>query len=240
MSESQTAQAAAPVLHLDVSILDQVVAATQADRTRSRRGTGEDAGSRSDVRHRNVRPQPRRHHRPGDRRDRCQAVGAVERDHASGAVPEAGRHLARPQSSRDEQRNRHRPEDPRAERAEARSDPRPDAGREFDQSQLFKKVYENEFGTPGGEPYGVLIGDYEWSASPEDVETLRLVSNVAAAGFTPFISAAGAKMFGFEDWTELSKPRDVAKIFESQEYTKWRSFRETRGQPLRLPGACRA
>jgi type VI secretion system protein ImpC len=98
---------------------------------------------------------------------------------------------------------------------------------EFDQSQLFKKIYESEFGTPGGEPYGVLIGDYEWSASPEDVETLRLVSNVAAAGFTPFISAAGAKMFGFEDWTELSKPRDLAKIFESHEYTKWRSFRET-------------
>ncbi len=98
---------------------------------------------------------------------------------------------------------------------------------EFDQSQLFKKVYENEFGTPGGEPYGVLIGDYEWSASPEDVETLRLISNVAASGFTPFISAAGAKMFGFEEWTELSKPRDLAKIFESQEYTKWRSYRDT-------------
>ena len=98
---------------------------------------------------------------------------------------------------------------------------------EFDQSQLFKKIYENEFGTPGGEPYGALIGDYEWTAHPEDVETLRLVSNVAAAGFTPFISAAGAGMFGFRDWTELSKPRDLAKIFESQEYAKWRSFRET-------------
>lgn len=98
---------------------------------------------------------------------------------------------------------------------------------EFDQSQLFKKVYENEFGTPGGEPYGALIGDYEWTAHPEDVETLRLISNVAAAGFAPFISAAGAGMFGFSDWTELSKPRDLAKIFESQEYTKWRSFRDT-------------
>jgi len=98
---------------------------------------------------------------------------------------------------------------------------------EFDQSQLFKKIYESEFGTPGGEPYGVLIGDYEWGPGPEDVETLRLISNVAAAGFTPFISAAGARMFGFEDWTELSKPRDLAKIFESQEYTKWRGFRDT-------------
>src|SRR5271154_6570280 len=59
---------------------------------------------------------------------------------------------------------------------------------EFDQSQMFKKLYESEFGSPGGEPYGALIGDYEWNAGPEDVETLRLMSNVAAAGFSPFIS----------------------------------------------------
>jgi len=98
---------------------------------------------------------------------------------------------------------------------------------EFDQSQVFKKVYENEFGTPGGEPYGALIGDYEWTNHPEDVETLRLMSNVAAGAFAPFISAAGAGMFGFDDWTELTKPRDIAKIFESAEYQKWRSFRES-------------
>jgi type VI secretion system protein ImpC len=98
---------------------------------------------------------------------------------------------------------------------------------EFDQSQLFKKIYENEFGTPGGEPYGSLIGDYEWTNHPDDVETLRLVSNVAAAGFSPFISGVGAGMFGFNDWTELSKPRDLAKIFETTEYMKWRSFRES-------------
>jgi type VI secretion system protein ImpC len=98
---------------------------------------------------------------------------------------------------------------------------------EFDQSQLFKKIYENEFGTPGGEPYGALIGDYEWTAHPEDVETLRLVSNVAAGAFAPFISGVGAGMFGFNDWSELSKPRDLAKIFETSEYGKWRGFRET-------------
>jgi type VI secretion system protein ImpC len=98
---------------------------------------------------------------------------------------------------------------------------------EFDQSQLFKKIYENEFGTPGGEPYGTLIGDYEWTAHPDDVETLRLVSNVAAGAFAPFISGVGAGMFGFNDWSELSKPRDLAKIFETAEYTKWRGFRET-------------
>ena len=98
---------------------------------------------------------------------------------------------------------------------------------EFDQSQLFKNIYENEFGSPGGEPYGALIGDYEWTKHPEDVETLRLVSNVAAGAFAPFISGVGAGMFGFEDWSELSKPRDLAKIFETAEYAKWRGFRET-------------
>lgn len=98
---------------------------------------------------------------------------------------------------------------------------------EFDQSQTFKKIYEAEFGTPGGEPYGCIVGDYEFSNHPEDIETLSLMSNVAAAGFCPFISAAGSSLFGFDDWTELSKPRDLEKVFESLEYTKWRSFRES-------------
>jgi type VI secretion system protein ImpC len=98
---------------------------------------------------------------------------------------------------------------------------------EFDQSQLFKKIYENEFGTPGGEPYGSLIGDYQWTQHPDDVETLRLISNVAAGAFAPFISAAGPGMFGMEDWTEMTKPRDLAKIFESADYAKWRSFRDS-------------
>ena len=98
---------------------------------------------------------------------------------------------------------------------------------EFDQSQLFKKIYENEFGTPGGEPYAALIGDYEWTQHPDDIETLRLISNVAAAAFAPFISAAGPGMFGFDSYTEMSKPRDLAKIFETSEYMKWRSFRDS-------------
>jgi type VI secretion system protein ImpC len=98
---------------------------------------------------------------------------------------------------------------------------------EFDQSQLFKQIYENEFGTPGGEPYGALIGDYEWTSHPDDIETLRLVSNVAAGAFAPFISAAGAGMFGFRNWTELSRPRDLAKIFDTIEFAKWRSFRDS-------------
>jgi type VI secretion system protein ImpC len=104
-----------------------------------------------------------------------------------------------------------------------------DLGRavEFDQSTLWKQIYESEFGTPGGEPYGALIGDYEWSRHPDDIETLRLISNVAAGAFAPFISGVSAAMFGFENWTELSRPRDLSMIFESLEYTKWRSFRDS-------------
>ena len=98
---------------------------------------------------------------------------------------------------------------------------------EFDQSNLFKKIYENEFGTPGGQPYGALVGDYEWSNHPDDIETLRLISNVAAASFAPFVSGVSPKMFGFEDWQELSKPRDLAKIFDATEYGKWRGFRDS-------------
>ncbi|MDP2713475.1 MULTISPECIES: type VI secretion system contractile sheath large subunit [Rheinheimera] len=98
---------------------------------------------------------------------------------------------------------------------------------EFDQSQTFKKVYESEFGTPGGEPYGAIIGDYEFTNHPEDIETLTYMSNVSAAGFCPFLSAASPALFGFDEWTELSKPRDLEKIFESLEYTKWRSFRDS-------------
>src|SRR5690242_11031204 len=75
---------------------------------------------------------------------------------------------------------------------------------EFDQSQIFKKIYETEFGTPGGEPYGTLIGDYEWTNHPEDVEALSLMSNVAAAAFAPFISASSPKMLGLDNWTALS------------------------------------
>jgi type VI secretion system protein ImpC len=98
---------------------------------------------------------------------------------------------------------------------------------EFDQSQLFKKIYESEFGTPGGQPYGALIGDYEFTNHPEDVDTLRLVSNVAAAAFAPFISAASPKLLGLDSYKELAAPRDLEKIFDSIEYTKWNSYRDT-------------
>jgi type VI secretion system protein ImpC len=98
---------------------------------------------------------------------------------------------------------------------------------EFDQSQTFKKIYETEFGTPGGEPYGALIGDYEFTNHPEDIDLLGKMSNVAAAGFCPFLSAADPALFGFEEWTDLVKPRDLEKIFDTIEYTKWKSYRDS-------------
>ncbi|WJH41151.1 type VI secretion system contractile sheath large subunit [Aliirhizobium terrae] len=104
---------------------------------------------------------------------------------------------------------------------------------EFDQSRLFKSIYEDEFGTPGGEPMGAIIGDYEFDNSFDDVQTLQGVSSIAAAAFAPFISAASPRMFGFDDYRELSKPRDLEKIFETVEYAKWRGLRDSDDFSLR-------
>ncbi len=98
---------------------------------------------------------------------------------------------------------------------------------EFDQSMLFKKVYEEEFGMFGGHSYGVIIGDYEFGFAPQDMALLEKVSEVAAAAHAPFISAASPKMFNWESFTELGGPRDLAKIFTAAEYVKWKSFRES-------------
>jgi type VI secretion system protein ImpC len=98
---------------------------------------------------------------------------------------------------------------------------------EFDQSAMFKKVYEEEFGIFGGHPFGALIGDYEFGKGPEDMELLEKVSQVAAAAHAPFLTAAGASLFNLESYTELSAPRDLAKIFDTTEYAKWKSFRSS-------------
>lgn len=98
---------------------------------------------------------------------------------------------------------------------------------EFDQSALFKKVYEEEYGTFGGEPIGALIGDYEFSNHPQDITLLEKVSQVAAAAHAPFISAAAPELMGWESYTELTEVRDLAKIFDRAEYMKYRSFRES-------------
>ncbi|MDR1334222.1 MAG: type VI secretion system contractile sheath large subunit [Holosporaceae bacterium] len=98
---------------------------------------------------------------------------------------------------------------------------------EFDQSQLFKKVYEEEYGTFGGHPYSCLIGGYEFTRHPQDILLMEKISNVAAAAHAPFIAAAHPRMFDMESFSHLAEPRDVSKIFESTEMIKWRSFRDS-------------
>ncbi len=107
---------------------------------------------------------------------------------------------------------------------------------EFDQSALFKKIYEEEYGVFGGAPFGALVGDYEFGKHPEDVELLEKVSNVAAAAHAPFFSAASTDMFNLTSFTELGSPRDLAKIFDTTEYAKWKSFRQS--EDSRYVGLC--
>jgi type VI secretion system protein ImpC len=98
---------------------------------------------------------------------------------------------------------------------------------EFDQSALFKKVYEEEFGVFGGAPFAALLGDYEFGKGPEDIELLERVSQVASSAHAPFISAASADLLNLSSHTQLGSPRDVGKIFDSTEYAKWKSFRQS-------------
>lgn len=98
---------------------------------------------------------------------------------------------------------------------------------EFDQSTLFKKVYEEEFSMFGGAPYGALIGDYEFSHHPQDLTLLEELSHVAAAAHAPFISAADPRLFGMDSYSELGNSRDLAEMFQNVEYAKWRSFRDS-------------
>ncbi|MDS4031056.1 MAG: type VI secretion system contractile sheath large subunit [Candidatus Contendobacter sp.] len=100
-------------------------------------------------------------------------------------------------------------------------------GTAWDQSPLFKKVYEEEYGQFGGEPFGCLVGDYYFDHSPPDVELLREMSQVAAASHTPFIAAAAPTVMQMDSWQELSNPRDLTKIFQTPEYAAWRSLRES-------------
>ena len=98
---------------------------------------------------------------------------------------------------------------------------------EFDQSALFKKVYEEGYGVFGGEPIGALIGDYEFGRHPQDMALLEKISNVAAAAHAPFIAAANAQLFNLDSYTDLGMPRDLAKIFDTVEYAKWKAFRDS-------------
>jgi type VI secretion system protein ImpC len=109
-------------------------------------------------------------------------------------------------------------------------------GTAWDQSPIFKKLYEEEFGQFGGSPYGALIGDYEFDHSPQDTQLLGDIAQVAAAAHAPFIAAAAPTVMQMESWGELANPRDLTKIFQTPEYAAWRSLRES--EDSRFLGLC--
>lgn len=98
---------------------------------------------------------------------------------------------------------------------------------EFDQSGLFKMIYEAEYGTFGGAPYSLLVGDYYFGRTPRDIQRLEKLAEIAAAAHAPFIAAADAKLFDLNGFGDLAKPRDLQKIFETDEMIAWRAFRES-------------
>ncbi len=109
-------------------------------------------------------------------------------------------------------------------------------GARWDQSPIFKKLYEAEYGQLGGDPYGCLVGDYYFDHSPTDVQLLRDISKVAAAMHAPFLAAANSTLLGMDSWNELTNPRDIGKIFDTPDYAAFKSLRE---QPdSRYVGLC--
>jgi type VI secretion system protein ImpC len=100
-------------------------------------------------------------------------------------------------------------------------------GSSWDQSPLFKKLYEEEYGVFGGEPFGCLVGDYQFDHNPGDVEVLAGMAKIAASIHAPFIAGAASSVMGMDSWRELSKPRDLTKLFTTPDYAPWRSLRES-------------
>ncbi|MCF7749289.1 type VI secretion system contractile sheath large subunit [Bacillus subtilis subsp. subtilis] len=100
-------------------------------------------------------------------------------------------------------------------------------GTAWDQSPVFKKIYEAEYGQLGGEPFGCLVGDYHFDQSPPDVELLAGMAQVSAAAHAPFLAAAAPKLMGMDSWSELANPRDLGKIFSTPDYAAWRSLRDS-------------
>jgi type VI secretion system protein ImpC len=100
-------------------------------------------------------------------------------------------------------------------------------GTAWDQSPIFKKIYEEEYGQFGGEPFGLLVGDYYFDHSPQDVQLLGDIAAVAAGAHAPFIAAAAPTVMQMDSWGELANPRDLTKIFQTPEYAAWKSLRES-------------
>lgn len=98
---------------------------------------------------------------------------------------------------------------------------------DFDQSALFKRVYESEYGTFGGTPFSAFVGDFQFDNTPQDITLLEHISHVAAAAHAPFLSAISPGMLSMNDFSELPRPRDLAKMFETTDFARWRSFRQS-------------
>lgn len=109
-------------------------------------------------------------------------------------------------------------------------------GNAWDQSPIFRRIYEEEFGQFGGEPYGLLIGDYAFDQRPEDVALLSDIAKIAAAAHVPFIAAASPYLLQMESWAEVANPRDLTRIFLTPEYIAWRALREQ--EDARYVGLC--
>ena len=109
---------------------------------------------------------------------------------------------------------------------------------EFDQSEMFKKVYEEEYGTAGGAPFGALLGDFEFTNHPDDLDLLKYISDVSSAAFAPLIASAASTMLGLKSWDQIQTPVDLARIFDSPIYAQWNNFRksdESRFVSLTMP-----
>ena len=100
-------------------------------------------------------------------------------------------------------------------------------GTSWDQSPIFKKFYEDEYGTPGGEPYGTIVGDYYFNHTAPDMEILKGMAQICAAAHAPFVAASDPSIMNMDSWQELANPRDLTKIFTTPEYAAWRSFRDS-------------
>jgi type VI secretion system protein ImpC len=109
-------------------------------------------------------------------------------------------------------------------------------GARWDQSPFFKKVYEQEFGTLGGEPFGAIVADYHFSHSPLDVTLMRNLSKVASAAHAPLLAAAHPNLLGMDTWTELMNPRDLSKVFDTPDYAAWKGLRDS--EDTRYLGLC--
>ena len=108
----------------------------------------------------------------------------------------------------------------------------------WDQSPLFKKVYESEFGQLGGQPYGAFLCDYAFDHSAPDIEVLKGLAKIGAAAHAPFIANAAPGLMGMQSWQELSQPRDLGKLFDATDYAAWRGFRnseDSRYMSLTMP-----